>query len=280
MKTLLVPTDFSVTARNAALYALELAKQIGASKVVLYHSYQTPVSIDPIAPTLQMLDIDILQQTSEAALEHFRLQLEAFSTPSIALETINEFSMLTDGLNEACKKTGASLIVMGITGGGALEEIFFGSNTISIANHSVVPVIIVPAKASFTKIEEVVLACNVKEFETNLPVGPIKELLNATGARVFILDIDHNKDETNHPAENPLLEGLFAAYHPEYHYVEAPDFTEAIDDFAVSKQVDLIITIPKKQGWFDRLFKRSTTKMLAFHSHVPLMIVHGEGEEE
>jgi hypothetical protein len=38
--------------------------------------------------------------------------------------------------------------------------------------------------------------------------------------------------------------------------------------------VDLIITIPKKMGWFDSLFRRSHTKMLAFHSHVPLMVVH------
>lgn len=33
IQTILLPTDFSVTATNAGLYAVELAKQIGAKKL-------------------------------------------------------------------------------------------------------------------------------------------------------------------------------------------------------------------------------------------------------
>ncbi|MCU0322000.1 MAG: universal stress protein, partial [Chitinophagaceae bacterium] len=46
MQTILVPIDFSSTAFNAAVYALELGKQVQAQKVVLYHSYELPVMSD------------------------------------------------------------------------------------------------------------------------------------------------------------------------------------------------------------------------------------------
>ena len=42
MKTILVPTDFSKSASNAAEYAVNLAKEIKAT-VLLFHVYHVPV---------------------------------------------------------------------------------------------------------------------------------------------------------------------------------------------------------------------------------------------
>ena len=165
---------------------------------------------------------------------------------------------------------------MGITGGGALEENQVGSNTISVAKHSTVPVIIVPANASFTPIKEVLLACDYKKVVETTPVQPIKSLLAATGTKLFVLNVDHNNKGYNSevPFESLMLDTLLQGCNPEYHFVDSPDFTEAINAFAREKEVDIIITIPKKHGWFESLFRKSHTKMLAFHSDVPLMVIH------
>ncbi len=276
MHTILVPTDFSATAKNAAVYAVGLAKQAGAKKIVLYNSYQAPVGIDPMAPAIQLLDIDLLKKNSEEGLEQFKSQLEATVADHIPIDTLSEFSLLAAGLDEVCKKVGADLIVMGITGGGALEENLVGSNTISVAKHSTVPVIIVPANASFTQIKEVLLACDYKKVVETTPVQPIKNLLAATGAKLFVLNVDHNNKAYNSevPFESLMLDILLQGCNPEYHFVDSPDFTEAINAFAREKQVDIIITIPKRHGWFESLFRKSHTKMLAFHSDVPLMVIH------
>ena len=42
MKTFLIPTDFSDNAVNAIRYAVALAMQVKASKLVLYNTYATP----------------------------------------------------------------------------------------------------------------------------------------------------------------------------------------------------------------------------------------------
>jgi nucleotide-binding universal stress UspA family protein len=276
MHTILVPTDFSATAKNAAVYAVGLAKQVGAKKIVLYNSYQAPVGIDPMVPAIQLLDIDLLKKNSEEGLEQFKSQLKTTVADHIPIDTLSEFNLLAAGLDEVCKKVDADLIVMGITGGGALEENLVGSNTISVAKHSTVPVIIVPANASFAPIKEVLLACDYKKVVETTPVQPIKNLLAATGAKLFVLNVDHNNKayDSEVPFESLMLDTLLQGCNPEYHFVDSPDFTEAINAFAREKEVDIIITIPKKHGWFENLFRKSHTKMLAFHSDVPLMVIH------
>jgi nucleotide-binding universal stress UspA family protein len=63
-------------------------------------------------------------------------------------------------------------------------------------------------------------------------------------------------------------------YTPEYHHVDSKDFAEAVNDFVAQNKVDMIITIPKKHGFFESIFKRSHTKQLAYHTHVPLLCMH------
>jgi nucleotide-binding universal stress UspA family protein len=47
MKTILVPTDFSEAAKNAAEYAINLAKVLN-TKVTLFHVYHVPLPISEV----------------------------------------------------------------------------------------------------------------------------------------------------------------------------------------------------------------------------------------
>ncbi|WP_320077379.1 universal stress protein, partial [Klebsiella aerogenes] len=83
------------------------------------------------------------------------------------------------------------MIVMGITGAGAVEETLIGSNAVSVARHSTTPVIIVPANASFVPIKEILFACDYKKVVESTPVAAIKSLLRATHAELFVLNVYH-----------------------------------------------------------------------------------------
>lgn len=278
MKTILVPTDFSATAKNAALYAIELAKKIEVHKIILYNTYQTGFNViaDPMIPALGALDLDAIKQGNEEALENFKTEINPAVINNIILQTVCEFNLLTDGIIELCKNEPVDLIVMGISGGGALQENFFGSNTINVAKNTNVPVLIVPSNASFKKLDKVLLASDFQKVIESTPVAVIKKLLNETNAKLFVLHVD-NYNKENVPDvnfEGLMLDTLFEEYHPEYHFADDPDFTECINKFVVENEIDLVITIPKKHGLFDSIFKRSHTRMLAFHSTVPLMVIH------
>lgn len=276
MQTLLLPTDFSATAKNAAMYALKLAEQLGIEKIVLYHSYEIPVTIDPMAPGIQMLEIDSLKEDSAKSLERFRLELMPFVKNDIAIENFNEYGALSEGLDEVCNAVKADLVVMGITGGGILEEALIGSNTLSVAKHTHVPVIIIPAAATFTPIEEVMLTSDFDKEERNVPVEAVRKIINETGAKLFVFAIDEEADEyiPEKEGEEYALHSMLFDLKPEFHFSANTNFTEAVNDFAAEYQVDLIITIAKKHGFFGSLFSESHTKKLAFHSRVPVMVIH------
>lgn len=277
MQTILVPTDFSATAKNAAIYAIELAKQIGATKVIIFNAYEAvmpTMTMDPTVPSIMPVDIETYKNISETGLQKFAADLQAACNNQVVLETLNDLNTLVSGISEAAGKTGANLIVMGITGGNALEESLIGSNTVDVAKAITVPMIIVPPNAVFKTIEEITLAVDLKKVEATTPTQPIKNLLDVIKAKLFVLHVNDGEDDADKDDQMGVLNGLLEGYNPEYFFVNNISFIDGINDFVDSKNVDLIITIPKKHSWFETLFKRSHTKLLAFHSHVPLMVVH------
>jgi|SRR6476660_6717091 nucleotide-binding universal stress UspA family protein len=276
MKTILVPTDFSSTAKNAAMYAINFAKQLKYERIILYNAYQAPLTTDPDIAMINTVDITELEKSSKTNLENFKMLLKPYCDASVTLDIISEYGAVTYDINEICKSNEVDFIVMGVTGVGKVEETLIGSFAIDVARRSEVPVIIVPPDATFTKIEEVMFACDFSKVVETTPVESIKKLLDASEAKLFVVNIDHNNKRFNSdtPFESLMLDTLLYDYKPEYRFIDDPDFVEGINKAALDKQVDLIITIPKKMGWFEGLFKKSRTKMLAYHSHVPLMVVH------
>lgn len=276
MKKILVPTDFSATAKNAALYAFKLAEQLKMEEVVLYHAYEAPVNIDPMVPAIVMPDIETLKESSQYALAHFKSIVCPFCDKSIKVSTLSKYDHLGNGLDEVCREVGAGLIVMGITGGNLLEEKLIGSNALSVAENGTVPVIIVPPKAIYTRLEEVMLACDFKKVVETTPVQPVKNILDATGAKLFVLHVEaeNKQPSVEMPFESLMLDTLFYNYKPVYQFEHNNNFVEAVNIVAQERMVDLIITIPKKHGLFEGLFHASATKKLAYHSHVPIMVIH------
>ena len=69
---------------------------------------------------------------------------------------------------------------------------------------------------------------------------------------------------------NELLQG----FEPEYAFIRLFDFADAINQFALDRNADLIITVPRKHSFLSSLFTTSHTKKLAYHSHLPVLAIH------
>ena len=69
------------------------------------------------------------------------------------------------------------------------------------------------------------------------------------------------------------MEEKLNGYNPEFSFLRAYDFLDGIDRYAEGKEIDAIITVPKKHGFISQLFKTSHTKKLAYHSHVPTIAI-------
>lgn len=276
MQTILVPTDFSSTAYHAAMYALRLGDQLKAEKFILYNACEQPMPTDMNMGPINFIGVDATIEASKVALEKFKNKMHGEYPSAIKVETVSEYTILSNNIHELCTSLGADIIVMGVTGGGKLQETLVGSNAIHVARHAEIPVIIIPPGASFSPIKKVLFACDFKKVVETTPIDLLKSILDITHAQLLVLNIDYKEKhvDADTPFESLMLDTLLQGYHPEYHFTEDKDFMEGINAFALKENVDIIITIPKKHGLLEGLFSKNHTKELAYHSHVPLLMIH------
>lgn len=280
MKTIVLPTDFSATATNAAVYAVHFAQQVKAERIVLLHAYEIPVVIDPMMPGIQIPEMDGFKESAEKRLYEFRsaLLLKYIHT-GIVFDILAVYGSILSALEDFSEKDPIELVVMGITGGGALEETLIGSNTVHIAEHSHIPLMIVPAKSLFKPIQKLLFACDFNEAEKYIPVSQIANIQQLTNSELLVFNIEAEPDEFEQTFPGTVMGESFAVYsvlaslNPTYHFSHEENFVEGVNQFVDEQQIDVVIVVPKEHNFFAKLFSSSHTKKLAFHSHVPLLVL-------
>lgn len=277
MKTILVPTDFSDTALNAARYAVQLSRQMGTTRILLYNAYQLVVPM-PDAPQITLIDDEALRKGSEQQLAQWKEALQPLADSNTVIDCMADNTLLVASIDEVAKEQAADVIVMGITGASLLEEKLIGSTTISVAKATTCPVLIVPPGSIYEPIRTVLFACDFKKVTATTPDRLLKKFLDTFKAKLLVLNVDHRQKHftVETPFETLLLDTLLQGYSPEYHFIDSPKVVEGIMQFADEHHVQLIITVPKKHGLLEGLFHTSYTKKLAFHTHVPLLLLHEE----
>lgn len=260
MNTVIVPVDFSETSLNAAKYAAQLLAGHYGVTMILYHSYSKASELPGITADLEKLKADLMK-------DHI-IKMEVLA---------HEESDFVDGLEKAARHRRADLVIMGITGKSAIAQVFFGSNTLKMAERNVCPVLIVPPSATYSPIKNVMLTSDFKNTLNTTPSVPIKGFLDAFKPQLHVVNVDNEHYISlteNYEAEKQQLKQMFAEYTPEFYFMRLFDVDEAINLFAESRNIDLIIAIQKNRSFIGKLLNGSRTKTLTYHSKMPIMIMH------
>lgn len=279
MKNVLVPVDFSPTSRNAAQFALGWVGQVLGRKVVLYNAFRTALSAFQANPDLEGLNEEDLLPDQEEKMHQLKKELLSEARIPVQIETRCVYEVFEEDLTQVGEQTETDLIIMGITGGGLLREKLIGSNALRVARHTANQVIIVPPDARFSGIRHVMLLTDYDQVDASTPFDAIERVLELTGAELSVAHIEESKEEAREHTqiirqENAVMHHHLRKYHPHYYIAYNPSFEQAVHDLVNQHSVDLIIVIPKKIGYMDRLLSSSHTDQLAFHSHVPVMVAH------
>lgn len=260
MNTVIVPVDFSETSLNAANYAAQLISGHYGVNMILYHSYSKASEAESVTDSLEKLKSVLMK-------DHI-VKMEVLA---------HEESDFVDGLEKAARHRKADLVIMGITGKSAIAQVFFGSNTLKMAERKVCPVLIVPESAVFSPIKNVMLTSDFKNTLNTTPSEPIKAFLDIFAPKLHVVNVnnEHYISLTeDYEAEKQELKKMFADYNPEFYFMRLFDVDEAINLFAESRNIDMIIAIQKNHSFIGKLLSGSRTKTLAYHSKMPIMIMH------
>ena len=275
MQTILVPTDFSPLSYNTARYAIGFAKDISANKIILYNAFMPFIVDDAGLGNIIVDTSEDLRKISIDGLIKMRDTLQA-EAPGLQIEYESDILPVESGIEEACEKYGPGFIVMGVSGLGSSIEEALGSNAVNIARKSKVPTLIVPPDVMYNGFKKFLLATDFKDVSATTPVDRIKQLVDDFGAQLDVLHIETGSSDSEEATANEkkVFDTLFSNYNPQYHFIENKNFAEAVNNFALENNADLVIVIPKKHNWFEGIFGHKHTKALAFHTSIPLMAIH------
>ncbi|MBI4947119.1 MAG: universal stress protein [Bacteroidetes bacterium] len=273
MKSILVPTDFSSSANNAALYAAAIAKEVNA-KLILLHSFQVPVPPSDIPATA--ISIDDLQENNERFLRkeanriqrHYHVEIEIITEPGFAVEEIHAVE----------KNKKPDMIIMGTRGAGKIKEVIIGSTATAVIRGAQTPVLLIPEKAEFVKPEKIILACDYKVGINLNDLSFLKYLAEKLNSEIYLVNIVPDKEAISSAEKG--VEALkvghyFGNVKCSNHFPQNKDFILGMDEFSHTHKAAMITIISQKHNLLERLFSESHTTRMAFHSKLPLLALPG-----
>jgi nucleotide-binding universal stress UspA family protein len=273
MKKLIVPVDFSSTSLNAATFAGNLAIFYGA-EVWLYHAYEMPVGFGEV--TWPLFNKSESQAAAEQELTMLKDTVEGSLRSKVTFNTRVQMASFADGLQELCEEIQPDLVVMGLSGKDAIAKLIVGSNTIKTIHDLNYPVLVVPPKAIFAPVLKIGFACDYRKMEETTPVGLLKKILKDFDADLYVLNVDHNDEHVDDEVMDGsiIAKRLFKDISPVYDSIESESVTEGLNKYADEKGLDWVMVIPKKHSALEKIFHRSHSKDLLYHTHLPVLCVH------
>ena len=276
MKTILVATDFSPVAENAALYAAEMALAFKA-EVLLLHVYEIPVIYLEVPFEHNE---DRMVTDAEEQLSHLKEQLLQKVTGKININTEVRKGVFFQELQAVCERIHPYVVIMGSQGITFAERLLYGSQAVNAIKNLNYSLITVPPGIQFSSIKKIGLACDLRNVTSTIPAEEIKTLVRELDADLHILNIDR-LDVFNPKTDydSVLLERMMASLKPTYHFITNENTDKAITNFVEENRIDLLLVVPKRRGLLKRLIHKSHTKQLVLHTHVPVMVMHHQLEE-
>ena len=270
MVNILVPTDFSQLSKSALKYAIKIANRLGGNITVLHVMTMTRALRISMVEKIRSLDHDLIE-SAEAELETMiKTMSEQYKVKTpIKFEVVRGSYFPSTLLREA-RRLHSGLIVMGTRGASGLTKAVMGSNTNSVIEVSHVPVLAVPEKADFKGFRNVVYASDLRNLEEEL--GILIRYIEKFGSTIHLIHIVPPGDEVD------VIEGKINSILREFTYKNIVtlvlvdnDVDSALDQYVEVSRADVLAMFTHEISFFEKVFDKSMTRRMAFHSRIPLL---------
>lgn len=273
MKTILVATDFSATGNNAVKFAIHFSKAT-KSRLVIFHSAHLP----PFKPTLSEVEYHKLQKDTEEK-QHKRLDLlvnkiyleQGLKRNNRKVTVLVKHSVFAmEAIVSMVKAYHAELIIAGTHGATGLR--LFGSTTSELIFKAEAPVLAIPPRFRYKKINRVVYATDLKNTVNELRcIVPIAKELKAT---IEVLYLDFGKG-----LAKPTLEMQDLVKQVKFKKIEVVVQKEKreltilgqIVQYLKNHKSEVLVMFPEERSLFDKLFIRSKTEQFVYDTKIPLL---------
>jgi nucleotide-binding universal stress UspA family protein len=279
MKNILLPTDFSEDAWNAAKYVLELYK----GEACVFHLLNT---YTPAIAHSRFMAVALnghkleehIRAHSENGLKEAKEALETtFKNPNHSFSTISSFSLLVDEIKNLVEREGIDLIVMGAKGTSGIEEVFMGSNTVRVIKSvKNCPVLAIPRGFEFSTLSEIAFATDFNRFYTTSELLPLIDLAKIFEATVRIVHVQHEIKALTEIQQfnlNMLRKYLRGVEHYVHTVSELNSVSKTLEVFAEELDIHLLAMLNYQHSYMETMTREPIIKRMVFNTQVPLLVI-------
>lgn len=283
MKNILVPIDYSEDSKNALSYALEIARITGSEIILFYAFYpivSPPATYDVADVVLALEEArtkDLATFASKTMLELAKKSDQSDKDPGydkVSIRSVAKMGTAFELIVKAIDRYKVDLVIMGMQGGGAISQAILGSTTISVIQAGLVPVLAIPKGVPYSPFKSVVFAVNLKKLPATADLHMLRAFSLAYEAQLHVLHLYRNIEQRATFDAFPALKAISEKLE-DVPYKAAFDVTEdvaaGIQRFIQEKEADLLVMLPQKHNFIERLFDRSITGKITAHPSVPLL---------
>jgi len=276
MQHILIPTDFSSNALNAAHYAVLLMKD-EPSIFYLLNTFQITAH-HPEYLTQENTGTSVMEyafENSKKGLKQLEetLKLE-HKNPLHTFKKISTTGLLTDVIENYIKKKNIELIVMGTQGVTAEANRFIGSNMLETIKQVDCPVIAVPESYKNKVPKQLLLSTDLGEQTQNPFLQNLRAIANLHQATINILKVNKEKQLSDECVANMNhLETVFKDQSCVFHLVESKSVLSEIERFDNENKIDLLVMINNKRSFFKSLLSTPIVNKMVLHTKLPLLVL-------
>lgn len=278
-KRVLLPTDFSENALNAARFALNLYEDQTCDFYFL-NVYQ----VDGYKLENAMMVPEPGERAFESAKAKSEMEFEKLLTvlrmhpqnSKHTYHTIPTFNSLLEAVKDSIAKKDIDIIIMGTKGDSGSRTTIFGTNTINLMEKiTECPVMAVPKDFEFAPPKEIVFPTDYKTSFKRRELNYLIEIAKMHGTAIRILHIKDGAILTKIQLSNKeLLESIFKDTDHSFHTLEDVKVHAGINAFIESRGSDMIAFLNKKHSFFSSILSNPLVKDLGYHSRIPVLALN------
>jgi nucleotide-binding universal stress UspA family protein len=254
----IVPLDFSDISLNAAEFTAQMLRGKPGATIVLYHVYRNDSEA-----TLAYKNLEWLKESYE-----YKYEANVECKAELGDNFVNCLSRLA-------RTEEADLLVMAVTERKIVAESF----SLQMIAQNICPVLVIPPCFAYKDVQNVAIACDFRNVEQLIPLMPVKKILQILRPALHIVNVSSDNDTALSPDEKfklkiAALKDMFHEYNPDFHFIRAVGFHDSLRRFIADKQIDLVLTFPRKHSFFNYLLKGTNTRKLVYEAEVPVLAAH------
>lgn len=278
MKKILIPTDFSKEAQNAAEIASKIAHKFNA-EIVFLHSIEVtstesinasgaPSNFDSYADS--MLVHESISRANEEMKKLVKNDLFEGLVVGQIIKIGSPFSHIYEAVEE-----GVDFIIMGTKGAAGLSEVLIGSNTEKVVRRAKCPVLSVKDNVDETVFQNIVYATMMDPRESKV-IKCLKELQAVFESKIYIVWINTPNNFMPDSVTKPKLRSFVK--NNELTNTEVHVFNDVIEEdgirhFADDLEAGLIAMGTSSHTGLSRIIRGSIAEDMVNHAKRPVLTV-------